>query len=170
MLSPMPQTLPQALTLDNPFWHFSCQVWSEENSLKQSLLRAQTQGIAINLLLFAAWTSREALDASGWCNKKWQHWHHQHTRRIRALRETYPSSSVCAALYQHLLDAELSAEQIEQALLFASAQHFKPHALQGQALLQHNLHALLTRCQQNPATLETALIDELYAATVRSVR
>lgn len=166
----MHNPLPTHLEHDNPFWQFSCHVWSTHTSLKDQLLQAQQHDLSVNLLLFAAWTTQQRLDTSGWCATGWQHWHEQHTRPIRALREAQSRVEEAAGLYQHLLAAELEAEQVEQAILYHDARAFPPHTLSDQALLAFNAKTLLTHSGQNTATLEPSILHALYTTLMEPSR
>ena len=130
-----------SLTLDNPFWQFSLKQWKNE-SLQKALLSLQDQhNFKINRLLFAMWLGVENkllephLETLEQETSDWQ------TQVVEPLR------SIRKILAKHHLkdcvqEAELQAEQIEQALLFKLSEQIPETVhLNTLYILTHNLFA-----------------------------
>ena len=118
------------LQLENPFWTFSLDVYARPGVAEECLALQAGYGIDVNALLFCAWAGamRRALlserQAAGIVARveAWQQRTVQPLRTIRqALKEMVAIGEPVAALRKDVAAAELKAEQIEQAILFASA-------------------------------------------------
>jgi uncharacterized protein (TIGR02444 family) len=116
------------LRLDNPFWQFSLKVYAAPGVAQECLTLQDESGVNVNMLLYCAWRGMEAdaLSASRieHLNKVVEAWRADVVAPLRAARRSLKAiASIDAAMLDEfkpkLLDAEIRAEQIEQALLFA---------------------------------------------------
>jgi len=122
--------------LDNPFWRFSLRVYDIAEVAKECLELQRTDAININMLLFCAWMAashRTALIISEVrsIESNIRHWHETTVLPLRKVREQLKSASgiqhqAVQAFRHQVLATELSAEQIEQALLFEQAKQLPP--------------------------------------------
>jgi uncharacterized protein (TIGR02444 family) len=118
------------LQLENPFWTFSLDVYARPGVAQECLALQERYGVDINALLFCAWagavqrallSDRQAAGI-GECIEAWQQRTVRPLRTVRqALKEMMALGEPVAALRQDVAAAELKAEQIEQAMLFARA-------------------------------------------------
>ncbi len=158
----------QDLQLDNPFWAFSQRAW-QDKALRDTLLNAQNDGFAVNLLLFAAWCTQHGLRVENWLREHWvqwqawQHWHVQHSCALRRQRQSLSKIPPGDVLYKKVLAAELEAERIEQALLYRGASHYGRTASSSVRLLEDNLVTLLEQAGQNTATLKREVKNLLWS-------
>jgi uncharacterized protein (TIGR02444 family) len=116
------------LRLDNPFWQFSLKVYAAPGVAQECLTLQDKSGVNVNMLLYCAWRGTEA-DAFSVAriehlNKAVEAWRADVVAPLRAARRSLKGmASVDVAALEELkpkiLDAEIRAEQIEQALLFA---------------------------------------------------
>lgn len=110
------------LELNNPFWQFSLEQW-QKPTLQTKLLNLQNeQDYRINLLLLAMWLSFEHRDIRPHINtfvEASSAWHEQVVAPLRNTRQSLPAAA--RDLKQQLQACELQAEQIEQAILYASS-------------------------------------------------
>ncbi|WP_051206164.1 TIGR02444 family protein [Oceanospirillum maris] len=114
-----------SLEYDNPFWRFSTKLYRLDSVEAACLYLQDHQGIMVNQLLFSCWlTTQNVCYRSDWS----QHvepvlgWHNQFVVSLRKQRrQLKPMSNVEQHLQKmcdHLLAAELIAEQHEQSLLY----------------------------------------------------
>ena len=118
------------LQLENPFWTFSLDVYARPGVAQECLALQGRYGIDVNALLFCAWAGavQRALlnerQAAGIVARveAWQQRTVLPLRTVRqALKEMVAVGEAVTALRQDVAAAELKAEQIEQAILFADA-------------------------------------------------
>lgn len=118
------------LQLENPFWTFSLDVYARPGVAQECLDLQGRYGIDVNALLFCAWAGavQRALlserQAAGIIARveAWQRRAVLPLRTVRqALKEMAAVGEPVTALRQDVAAAELKAEQIEQAMLFADA-------------------------------------------------
>jgi uncharacterized protein (TIGR02444 family) len=119
------------LSLENSFWTFSLDVYARPGVAQECLALQAGHGIDVNAMLFCAWAGAvrkvrigerhvaalsERVDA-------WQQRAVLPLRTVRqALKEMLEIGEPVAALRKAVAAAELKAEQIEQAMLFADAE------------------------------------------------
>ena len=123
---------PPLLQLDNAFWHFSLKVYATPGVAAECLALQRALSIDVNVLLFCAWLGAIkyiALDADAMAsiNDVVDSWHNTAVRPLRAVRENIKALPEMAhkhviALREELVNSELRAEQIEQAILFGWAE------------------------------------------------
>ncbi|WP_417595649.1 TIGR02444 family protein [Oceanospirillum sp.] len=113
------------LSYDNPFWRFSTKLYRLETVEAACLYLQDHQGVMVNQLLFSCWLTTQNVCFT----REWPAqvepvlgWHNQFVVPLRKQRrQLKPMTGVEAHLKemsQHLLSAELIAEQHEQALLY----------------------------------------------------
>ena len=114
--------------LDNAFWKFSFAVYAAPGVADECLAMQESHGIDVNVLLFCAWlaaarkvalTPRDIAAIGAQVGA----WHDSAVKPLRGVRrymKNVPGGDV-AALRTRVKAAELEAEQIEQAMLFAYA-------------------------------------------------
>lgn len=114
--------IPQDLPLENPFWTFSLSLWKNQQAQSALLSLQDDAGLVVNRLLFCSWLGfeRRELDVEMlFRDTKLALWHEHTLNPLRSIRKqlktTAPFHPQLRATVQN---AELQAEQIEQALLF----------------------------------------------------
>jgi uncharacterized protein (TIGR02444 family) len=115
------------LQSDNPFWQFSLAVYAAPGVAAECLALQTALDIDVNMLLFGAWLGArktvmtaediEAFEATV------RPWRHSVVGPLRAARDALKAMPEMAhddvkALRKQVLEVELRAEQMEQALLF----------------------------------------------------
>jgi uncharacterized protein (TIGR02444 family) len=117
----------RSLRLDNPFWQFSLQLYAASGVAQECLTLHDESGVNVNMLLYCAWRGAEAdaLSASRieHLDKVVEAWRADVVAPLRAARRSLQGMALIDAaaleeLKPKILDAEIRAEQIEQALLF----------------------------------------------------
>lgn len=133
------------LELNNPFWHFSLEQWTKPALQAQLLALQNKQDYRINLLLLAMWLSFEQRDLRPHIHQfieDSQAWHEQVVVPLRTTRQRLPMSA--AELKKQVQACELQAEQIEQALLYATSMNCDAdHQLTDQSLAYDSLDWLI---------------------------
>lgn len=118
------------LELENPFWTFSLDIYARPGVAEECLGLQARHGIDVNALLFCAWAGavRRALlnerHTAGIVARveAWQRETVLPLRTVRrALKDMVAVGEAMTALRKDVAAAELRAEQIEQAMLFADA-------------------------------------------------
>ncbi|MFN3348947.1 TIGR02444 family protein [Pseudorhodoplanes sp.] len=123
-----------ALETDNPFWRFSLRVYAEPGVAEECLAAQDNLGVDVNVLLFAAWLGTErgiALDRTGLARVEAAvaGWADDIVTPLRAVRRRLKQmpeieEPQVQALRKRIAQIELSAEQIEQALLYRLSDEF----------------------------------------------
>ena len=127
-------------TLDNAFWKFSLAVYAAPGVPEECLAVQEAHGVDVNVLLFCAWLAAARkvaltpgdIEAIGTVVGVWHESAVKPLRGVRRYMKDVPGGDV-AVLRTRVKGAELEAEQIEQAMLFAYAGERWPQA--GQAVL-----------------------------------
>jgi uncharacterized protein (TIGR02444 family) len=113
--------------LDNPFWQFSLKVYAAPGVASECLALQDELGVDVNVILFAAWAGLFGIsiraddlirirDVAG----SWTHDVVKPLRQVRRyLKPLCAGDTLGQELRKRVADAELSAEQIEQARLFS---------------------------------------------------
>ncbi len=161
--------------LDNAFWKFSLAVYSEPGVAEECLAVQESHGVDVNVLLFCAWLAGarkvaltpQDIDAIG---AEVGEWHVSAVKPLRGARrhmKNVPGGEV-AALRVRVKAAELEAEQIEQAMLFAYAEARWPQAGQAAlpAALGSNLGTYLRKQGYGDAGAEDLPLRALCAAVL----
>jgi uncharacterized protein (TIGR02444 family) len=111
------------LDYDNAFWRFSLAVYGRPGVAKECLALQDAHGIDVNILLFCAWLGtqsiplkREDIEA---VSQAVAGWHDDIVRPLRTVRQRLKDFTDGEKLRAGIKDAEIKAEQIEQAMLFA---------------------------------------------------
>ena len=118
----------EPLALDNPFWRFSLSVYSSQQ-VRETCLDAQDRhGVDVNLMLLCCWVgfSGVRLDSAGLkrLDRLVEGWRKEVIGPIRTVRRRLSEAvgpmgpEVTTGLRDDVKDAELKAEQIQQAVLF----------------------------------------------------
>jgi uncharacterized protein (TIGR02444 family) len=116
------------LQYDNEFWRFSLAIYKPPEVAAECLALQEAVGLDVNLLLFCAWLgtrtiilSRSDIEAA---SRVVALWHNGVVRPLRGVRRHIKTQygDALESLRSRVKDDELHAEQIEQAMLFASAQ------------------------------------------------
>lgn len=120
---------PAAGTLDNPFWKFSLSVYGVPGVADECLAVQESHAVDVNILLFCAWLAlarqvaltRAGIDA---IVVEVGTWHESAVKPLRVARRYMKkvAGPDVAALRTLVKAAELEAEQLEQAMLFAYAE------------------------------------------------
>ncbi len=113
------------LAYDNPFWRFSTKLYRLESVESACIYLQDHQGVMVNQLLFSCWLSTQNVCFTDDWLKQVEPvlgWHNQFVVPLRKQRRHLkPMSGVephLKEMREHLLNAELIAEQHEQALLY----------------------------------------------------
>lgn len=113
------------LAYDNPFWRFSTKLYRLDSVESACIYLQDHQGVMVNQLLFSCWlTTQNVCFADDWAKQVEPvlGWHNQFVVPLRKQRrQLKPMADVeehLATMREHLLSAELIAEQHEQALLY----------------------------------------------------
>ena len=112
------------LVLDNDLWRFSCAVYGDTTVQEQCLELQTLFGVDVNFLLFAGWldhcgiqlTDQDIDDVS----RLVKPWRCEVIRPLRSARQAAKASAADKAigdLRDRMLQLELGAEQVEQAML-----------------------------------------------------
>ena len=147
--------------MDSPLWRFSLAVYRGAGVEEECLAVQERHGVDVNLLMLCAYAGAvesavlsasdiaDALDASG-------AWHGNVVRTLRQVRRTLkpwgegqgPFANVVEALRTKVKGAELEAEQIEQAMMWAwlREQAGEWRRREPRQALIANIFALLVRC------------------------
>lgn len=113
------------LAYDNPFWRFSTKLYRLESVESACIYLQDHQGVMVNQLLFSCWLTTQNVCFT----KDWPQqvepvlgWHNQFVvplrKQRRQLKPMADMEAHLADMREHLLSAELIAEQHEQALLY----------------------------------------------------
>jgi uncharacterized protein (TIGR02444 family) len=135
---------PGDLNHDNAFWRFSLAVYGQAEVAKECLALQDACGLDVNILLFCAWLGtrsvaleREDIEAALRAVAAWQD---DVVRPLRAVRQRTKAPSGDEDFRASINDAEIKAEQIEQAMLFALSQQ-----LQGRKSVESDAVAMNVR-------------------------
>jgi len=157
-----------ALQLDNPFWRFALQLWSQPG-VESCCLALQTRGLSINRLLYCLWlgqTGRQLPETSHDADS----WQQQISHPLRALRfqvrDLKATDPALDCAYQALRKAELACEQVEIARLYQYSQS-APTDTAGAELCHRNLQHWLAQ-QQQPELLQHIHLQQLLRLTIQS--
>ena len=141
------------LELDNPFWQFSLHVYAAPGVAPECLALQDEVGIDVNVWLFAAWLGLQGMviapDDLTRIAEVAAPWTRDVVKPLRQVRRHLkPLSSgdaVVQELRKRVADAELFAEQVEQARLYAIAGSLGANAsAPGIAAAQANTVMILT--------------------------
>ncbi|HXZ22055.1 MAG TPA: TIGR02444 family protein [Pseudolabrys sp.] len=119
------------LQYDNDFWRFSLAVYGQAEVAEECLLLQRELGIDVNLLLFCAWLGTRAVTLSAKdIEGAWtavSSWHERVVRPLREVRQWIKTLSreEFESFRGRVNEAELDAEQIEQAILFAHSKQIQ---------------------------------------------
>jgi uncharacterized protein (TIGR02444 family) len=168
-------------TLDNPFWTFSLQVYSAPGVADECLALQERLGLDVNLLLFAAYLGaaegatldgRDIAAAAGAVTA----WHDDMVRALRGVRRSLKPASLdarnplraeAAGLRTQVKAAELTAEKIEQAMLWQwRAQLAERSRGDPRAALAANINAVLAHYGAAGGTGDSNTALQLQAAAL----
>lgn len=114
-----------ALEYDNPFWLFSTKLYRLEEVEAACIYLQEHHGVMVNQLLFSCWlTTQNVCYDENWSSQVEPvlGWHNQFVvplrKQRRQLKPMATVGSLIKDMREHLLEAELLAEQHEQALLY----------------------------------------------------
>jgi uncharacterized protein (TIGR02444 family) len=148
--------LPPLADIDNPFWQYSLRIYAAPGVAPECLELQERLGLDVNVVLFAAWLGlargvalqaadleRIATATAGWSGDV--------VKALRTVRKGLKPlaenpDSAYAALRKRVASAELLAEQIEQAQLYAMAETLGVAAPAGLPTARANIAAILAAC------------------------
>lgn len=158
------------LELDNPFWRFSLTVYAAPGVAPECLALQDRLGLDVNVILFAAWLGLRGLavrpddlvritDATA----PWSGDVVKPLRQVRRhLKPLSGSDTAVQELRKRVADAELFAEQIEQARLYAIAGSLSSAASAPDIVTaQANVATILNAAESDSAAFP---LTELWAA------
>ena len=167
--------------IDNPFWRFSLTVYGRPGVADACIALQETLGVDVNLLLFCAWAGvSHRARLSEWDVRKLMDvssgWQRSVVQPIRGARHYLKSpaeigAAEVQALRKQAAALELQAEQVEQALLYASASPEWPRdeLAHPRDIARQNLETAL-RCGMSgdaagrDCARHSSLLDELATA------
>ena len=166
---------------DNPFWRFSLAVYAAPGVAAECLALQKALDIDVNMLLFCAWlgareTVMTAQDIEAF-EAIVRRWHQSVVRPLRAARDAMKAMPEMAhddvkALRKQVLEVELRAEQMEQALLFQAVTD-RPLATTADSrdeAVRANLRTVLEmKARGREARLTGSSVDRLTHAAVTIV-
>lgn len=104
--------------MSNPFWEFSLCQYARPGVAEACLAAQDDLAADVNLLLYAAWLTRQDLELSAgqWCSleAELQAWRQQVLLPLRALRRSWRQLPAADRLRQQLQALELEAERDQQ--------------------------------------------------------
>lgn len=117
------------LPRDNAFWRFSLAVYGAPGVADQCLALQERYGVDVNLLLFSAWIGSERqiqltpgdIEVIAAMVKPWHEGAVKPLRSVRRYTKSLSQGNI-NELRARVKDAELAAEQVEQAMLYAYAE------------------------------------------------
>jgi uncharacterized protein (TIGR02444 family) len=167
------------LQSDNPFWRFSLAVYGKPGVADECLALQRALGTDVNVLLFCAWagSARRALLSArdvAEIAEMTRPWHEAAVRPLRSVRDTVKAMPEFAhgevkALRKEILAAELHAEQVEQALLFAGA--VRPWPVDDRPrreIIRANVEAMVEQGRRGHASRGSLSIERLVAAAAEA--
>jgi uncharacterized protein (TIGR02444 family) len=114
---------------DSELWRFSLAVYGQTEVAKECLALQDAHGIDVNVLLFCAWLGTQFVDLKPEdieaASRAVVAWQDEVVRPLRAVRQRAKTLSGNEKFRASVKDAEIKAEQIEQAMLFAFSQQLK---------------------------------------------
>ncbi|WP_372737490.1 TIGR02444 family protein [Neptunomonas sp.] len=149
------------MQLQNPLWAFALKFYSYSEVEECCLALQNEYGMSINRLLYAAWlaTQHKLLDTAALQQSSAQHWQHEMTHPLRALRyrvrNIRADEPVLDAFYVTMRKAELEAERIELAYLYALAQSWPEEVGSIELLMKENVKRLLA---EDSTSADTELV------------
>jgi len=168
------------LEMDSPLWRFSLAVYRGAGVQEECLDVQERRGVDVNLLMLCAYVGAiegavlspsdvaDALEVSG-------AWHANVVRALRQVRRTLKpwgaGQAVVEALRTKVKGAELEAEQIEQAMMWAwlRGQAGQLRRREPRQALVANVFALLVRCGATGAEADPLrALPKLCAAALQS--
>jgi uncharacterized protein (TIGR02444 family) len=169
------------LQSDNPFWQFSLAVYAAPGVAAECLALQRALDIDVNMLLFCAWLgvrktimTAEDIEAFEAIVRPWQQ---SVVRALRAARDAMKAipemgHNDVKALRKQILEVELRAEQIQQALQFQAITD-RPLATTADskdAAVRANLRTFLeSKARAREASLAGFSVDRLTHAAVTIV-
>jgi len=166
------------LQSDNPFWQFSLAVYAAPGVAAECLALQRALDIDVNMLLFCAWLgarrtvmTAEDIETFEAIVRPWQQ---SVVRPLRVARDAMKAMPEMGhndikALRKQILEVELRAEQMEQALLF-QAMADRPLATtpdNEDEAVRANLRTFLeSKARAREASLTGLSVDRLTYATV----
>jgi uncharacterized protein (TIGR02444 family) len=117
------------LNYDNGFWRFSLAVYGQAEVTNECLGLQDAYGIDVNILLFCAWLGTQSValkrEDIELASRVVAGWHDDIVRPLRTVRQRLKDISDDEKIRTSIKDAEIEAEQIEQAMLFAFSQQLQ---------------------------------------------
>ena len=161
------------LQCDNPFWQFSLTVYARPGVAAVCLDLQNALNIDVNVLLFVAWIGAAKdiiLDdrSLATIEARTRGWNDSVVRPLRTVRQNMKSLPEMAnqpadALRKDIAALELRAEQVEQALLFGTAEEVRgTPAADGKTAIHANVTRFVSRMAGGSANIPdvSRLIDE----------
>jgi uncharacterized protein (TIGR02444 family) len=138
------------MQLQNPLWAFALKVYSHSEVEQCCLTLQNDYGMSINRLLFAGWlaTQHKSINSFALEHSAAGQWQNDITHPLRALRYQvrgyHSHEPALASIYKAMRQAELEAEKIELAYLYAIANDWSEVALPVEHLMTENLLQLVS--------------------------
>lgn len=168
-------TLPKELPLETSFWNFSLSVWKHPEAQSSLLFLQDEYGLKVNRLLFCCWLGferRELLVEMLESDPLLAQWSNQTVAPLRTIRKQLKE---IAPLHPQLKitvqNAELQAEQIEQALLFHKADELSRPTTLNNTLntLSFNLLSYIERSFKKTEKASKAMLTPHFITLIQAV-
>ena len=168
-------TLPKELPLETSFWNFSLSVWKHPEAQSSLLFLQDEYGLKVNRLLFCCWLGferRELLVEMLESDPLLAQWSDQTVAPLRTIRkqlkEIAPHHPQLKITVQN---AELQAEQIEQALLFHKADKLSRPTTLNNTLntLSFNLLSYIERSFKKTEKASKAMLTPHFITLIQAV-
>lgn len=167
--------LPKELPLETSLWRFSLSIWKHPDAQSSLLFLQDEYGLKVNRLLFCCWLGfeqRELLVDNLESEPMLEQWNNQTVTPLRTIRKQLKNTApLHPQLKATVQNAELQAEQIEQALLFQKTKTLSQPSTQGNTLktLSYNLlsytqHALKNAKNVSQTAVKAHLITLIHTA------
>lgn len=159
---------------ENPFWQFSLRIYRKPGVPTACLTLQNSFGVDVNLLLFWIWSGLDAgIAASDVLLAKAEHevaaWRTNVVKPLREVRswlkhQPLISDATCVRLRDSVKREELSAEQIQQAMLFRLSQSLKQNDTPGTGLARSNASAYLKSVAVDDSERVIEIASHIYSA------
>jgi uncharacterized protein (TIGR02444 family) len=155
------------MQLQNPLWAFALKVYSHSEVEQCCLVLQNDFGMSVNRLLFAGWLAlqHKTLDLTALEQSQASAWQKDMTHPLRALRyqlrPMQKKEPELAILYCAMRKAELEAEKVELAHLYALANHWPVSIRPAEAIMQENIACLAASSGQSIDVAQQDLLTSL---------
>ena len=155
------------MQLQNPLWAFALKVYSHSEVEQCCLVLQNDFGMSVNRLLFAGWLAlqHKSLNLPALEQSQANAWQKDMTHPLRALRyqlrPLHKETPELTKLYQMMRKAELEAEKIELAHLYALANHWPVISISVDVIMRENIACLAASSGRSTDVVQQDLLTSL---------